>query len=442
MRHIYPLFFLLLFAFGAFCGCNPAESASSEPPPEDPPAPSGCTSIALNPAELTLGAGRTAALTLTWRPEQSTAPTVDWRSSDDTIASISHTGEVTAHTPGSAVLTAQTPEGLSAHCTITVVPLEERSCSVTVSLFQPASLEEKFPLPDGTTWEEIVWHSSDDRIAAADGAEITVLHFGSAQLTGVGPTVQISCAVQTTYGGQIIAHRGLSSEAPENTLPAFRLAGESGAWGIETDLHCTSDGVFVCLHDEEIDKMTNGEGIVSNMSYDTLQQYHIDAGANIANYASLTVPTLEEYLSICREFNAVAVIELKEDFPSSQIGALCRILEETGMAERCVCISFQFSLLTALREETAEIPVQYVVREAEKADVDLAASLGNSGIDFRDASPDLVTYARSLGCTSNVWTVDDPETQQYWRDAGIDFITSNTFEPERPTSSDESEEQS
>ena len=88
MRHIYPLIFLLLLAFGVFCGCSPAESASSEPPPEDPPAPAGCTSIVLSPAELTLGAGRTAALTLTWEPKQAPAPQVDWRSSDDTIASI------------------------------------------------------------------------------------------------------------------------------------------------------------------------------------------------------------------------------------------------------------------------------------------------------------------------------------------------------------------
>lgn len=440
MRHFFfPILFLLLPCF-ALCGCDSSENALPEPIPEVNSSTASCTSIMLSPDELTLGTGRTASLVIAWTPEQAAAPLLDWKSSDDAVASISSDGEVTALTPGSAILSVQTPEGLSAHCTITVVAPEERSCSITVSLFSPASLEDELTLPDGTMWDDIVWHSSDDRIATADGAEITAHHFGSALLTGTGPTVQISCAVQTTYGGQIIAHRGLSEGAPENTIPAFRLAGESGAWGIETDLHCTADGVFVCLHDEEIDKMTNGDGIVSDMSYDTLRQYRIDSGANIADYPSLTIPTLEEYLSVCREFDAIAVIELKEDFPTSQVAALCRTLEEYGMAEQSVCISFQFSLLAALREETAEIPVQYVVREADEADVDLAASLGNSGIDFRDASPDLIDYAHALGCTSNVWTVDDPETQQYWRDAGIDFITSNTVNLDLPISSDESEE--
>ena len=448
LRYRYILLSVTLALLLVLCSCaapsdNGAPSGSAAGPevssetagPEPEPA-----SLTLSEQALTLAAGRTAQLSAVRTPEPSGALSLDWSSSDAAVASVSAAGEVTAHAPGSAVLSAQTPDGLSASCAVTVVPLEEFSCALTVSLSAPLSLEETVSLPEGNAWEEIVWHSSAEQVASAEGAVITALRFGSATLTGEGPTVQLTCEIQTTYGGQLIAHRGLSAGAPENTLPAFRLAGEAGAWGIETDLHVTADGVFVCLHDDEIDGMTDGSGAVAELTYAEIQACQIDAGNHLGDYPPLYVPTLEEYLAVCRAYGAVAVIELKEDFPDSEIAVFCQLLEEQEMTEQCVCISFRLSLLRALREVSTEIPVQYIVRTADREDVDLAASLGNSGIDFRSASADLIDYARSLGCTTNVWTVDSPEEQQSWREAGIDFITSNNAATAPPDGTEDAEE--
>ena len=74
-----------------------------------------------------------------------------------------------------------------------------------------------------------------------------------------------------------IAHRGLSAEAPENTLPAFRLAKEQGFSSVETDIRFTKDGVPVCLHDGSIDRTSNGSGEVADMTLEELRQYDFGA---------------------------------------------------------------------------------------------------------------------------------------------------------------------
>src|SRR5829696_2712479 len=117
-----------------------------------------------------------------------------------------------------------------------------------------------------------------------------------------------------------LAHRGASSLAPENTIEAFRLALEAGAGGLELDVHMTSDGHIVVIHDATVDRTTNGTGAVSEMTLHELRR--LDAGHNFSPDGGPTrpyrgrgvrVPTLGEVL---REFPGVAVnIEIKAGTP-------------------------------------------------------------------------------------------------------------------------------
>jgi glycerophosphoryl diester phosphodiesterase len=106
-------------------------------------------------------------------------------------------------------------------------------------------------------------------------------------------------------------HRGLSSEAPENTVPAFTLAGQGGAWGIETDVQESSDGVFYVFHDSTVDRMTDGTGTLTSMTSAQIDALTIDSGSHIEEYDDLKVPRLSEYLAICKKYGCVPVIELK-----------------------------------------------------------------------------------------------------------------------------------
>jgi len=120
-----------------------------------------------------------------------------------------------------------------------------------------------------------------------------------------------SPAIVTPSVGKTIGHRGYYSNAPENTTASFEAACIEGFWGIETDIHNTSDGELVCIHDATIDRTTDGSGHVNNLTYKEIQNCNIDAGSHISDYPGLKVPKFEEYLSICRQYGAIPVIEVK-----------------------------------------------------------------------------------------------------------------------------------
>ena len=91
---------------------------------------------------------------------------------------------------------------------------------------------------------------------------------------------------------QVQAHRGASAYAPENTLPAFRRAIEFGADGIECDIHLTTDGQYVVCHDNEIDRTSNGSGLIPDMTLEQLRQY--DFGCKCGSqFAGTVIPTLD-----------------------------------------------------------------------------------------------------------------------------------------------------
>ncbi|HEX2514267.1 MAG TPA: glycerophosphodiester phosphodiesterase family protein, partial [Chloroflexota bacterium] len=100
------------------------------------------------------------------------------------------------------------------------------------------------------------------------------------------------------YRTLVVAHRGASAEAPENTLAAFRLALQQGAPAVECDVHLSADGYPVVIHDETVDRTTNGKGAVGGLTRAALQG--LDAGSwRGPRFAGEPIPTLEETLELC-----------------------------------------------------------------------------------------------------------------------------------------------
>lgn len=110
--------------------------------------------------------------------------------------------------------------------------------------------------------------------------------------TPVDYTITPSSSVATA-DTKLIAHRGFRAAAPENTLPAFKLAGERGFWGAECDVYRTKDGVWVIQHDPNTFRMMNTTKSVEKMTYDELLKYNTDNGNNIENYPDLKICTFE-----------------------------------------------------------------------------------------------------------------------------------------------------
>ncbi|TLQ04656.1 glycerophosphodiester phosphodiesterase [Pediococcus stilesii] len=113
---------------------------------------------------------------------------------------------------------------------------------------------------------------------------------------------------------QIIAHRGSKGTRPENTLAAFNQAIDDGADGIETDVHLSSDGELIIIHDETVNRTTNGEGRVFDKTLIELKQ--LDAGAYFSEkYINERIPTLEEVVDLLdqRKYRGIFNLELKTD---------------------------------------------------------------------------------------------------------------------------------
>ncbi|WP_455257496.1 glycerophosphodiester phosphodiesterase [Peptoniphilus asaccharolyticus] len=105
-----------------------------------------------------------------------------------------------------------------------------------------------------------------------------------------------------------IAHRGFRSKYPENTMIAFKKAFEAGADGVEFDVHLTKDGEVVIIHDERIDRTTDGKGRVQDYTYQELRQFNAAKGFELDKEE---IPLLEEYLEYVKDMDIVTNIELK-----------------------------------------------------------------------------------------------------------------------------------
>lgn len=147
---------------------------------------------------------------------------------------------------------------------------------------------------------------------------------------------------------QIWAHRGAAGLAPENTLAAFELALEQGAEGIEFDVQLSEDGAPVVIHDESVDRTTNGTGAVQGYTLAELQR--LDASAGQAGFADARIPTLSQVLELAAPTSVAINIELKNsevDYPGLEEVVLAAVAD-FDLAERVVLSSFNHHSLRRL----------------------------------------------------------------------------------------------
>ena len=144
----------------------------------------------------------------------------------------------------------------------------------------------------------------------------------------------------------IVAHRGFSAVAPENTLAAIRGAIQAGATGCEFDVYGCRDGTIVLMHDKTVDRTTNGTGPVTELSLRQLQQ--LDAGSwKHTRYAGERVPTLEEALTLLKDTDCQPVIEIKMEGISQQVVDDVHKLE---MVDQVAVIAFSENVVREIRE--------------------------------------------------------------------------------------------
>ena len=145
------------------------------------------------------------------------------------------------------------------------------------------------------------------------------------------PTISdsISISSHTSHQPLMVAHRGLSSVAPQNSIPAVEKAIEYGYDGCEFDIHTTKDGKWVVIHDDTVDAMTDGEGRVEDFTLEEILELKLDSGNGIENYENLQVPTLEQVLEIIAKIATALLYRL--NVPEEEVNEVVGQIKEKRM---------------------------------------------------------------------------------------------------------------
>ena len=224
----------------------------------------------------------------------------------------------------------------------------------------------------------------------------------------------------------VIAHRGASGHAPENTLAAYERAVELGAGFIETDLHLTRDARFVAIHDSTLERTTNGRGNVHDFTLGELRK--LDAGMWFdRQFMGQQIPTLEEILAFAGKHDVIFYLEVKYDAAWGMHHSLVGALQKSQSAARTIVISFDESTLSALRQVDSTIMMGLLVEEPRQDHAKAAIELGVRQLCPRASlvTRELVEHAHRLDLQVATWTVDDAETMRALAATGVDGIMTN-----------------
>ena len=230
-------------------------------------------------------------------------------------------------------------------------------------------------------------------------------------------------------GIKMIAHRGLSGLEFENTCPAFVAAGVKSYFGIETDVHATKDGKFIVVHDDDLKRIAGLDWVVEEKTYDELRTVRLKDTDGVTERADLFLPSLDEYISICKKYEKVAVLELKNPMTREQVWDIAETVSRLGWFEKTIFISFAGENLVYLREKYPTAQAQFLTEIASdetyrfmvdnKLDADLCGYC---------VSREFVEKLHNAGLKVNCWTIDKIEHAEIMQACGVDFITSNILE--------------
>lgn len=239
-----------------------------------------------------------------------------------------------------------------------------------------------------------------------------------------------------SQAADIVAHRGGSHDAPENTMASFRLGWEQKADAVELDIHLSADGRIVVMHDADAQRTTGVPGKVADMPWSQLST--LDAGSwKDPRWKGERIPQLEQVIATVPPGRRL-FIEIKcgpEILPELE-----RVLKSTGLRpEQTVIIGFDYDTVVRARKRFPSIAVQWLsgfkrddATGAVTPSVDelirKARDGGLTGIDVSFKGPidsEFVRKVKAAGLQCHVWTVNDPAVARRMVDAGVDSITTD-----------------
>jgi glycerophosphoryl diester phosphodiesterase len=227
----------------------------------------------------------------------------------------------------------------------------------------------------------------------------------------------------------VIAHRGFSGRAPENTVAAIREAIEIGADMAEIDVTLTADNRVVVIHDETLQRTTNDSGNVAEHDFDEIRS--LDAGSWFApQFAGEKVPTLSEVLDLVKG-QILLNVEIKSEAVDRGISdKVAAAIKERGMTDQVIVSSFSPTALEQMHAVAPEIRTAVLYnKELQRGQdpVEIVRGLGASAFNIRGSrlKAKMLRSCREQGIPVAVYTVDKPRKMKRWVKKGIDAIFTN-----------------
>ena len=247
------------------------------------------------------------------------------------------------------------------------------------------------------------------------------------------PTFRFSeIAEGNTDGVHLTAHRGLSAVAPENSLPAFSLAAQENYYAIECDVHYTTDGKWVIIHDHQMKSMTAQKGDVKDFSYEELKTIKFNNGANFEDYPDARMCTVEEYIEICKDSGKIPMIEVK-DKRIEKVESLYKIICDYGIEDSVILISFHPEVLHEFKRLSPNMTLWYLMSKITEEKLEECISQG-FGVAFNASrnlkNTEMIKKAQENGITTACWTVDTKELLNEMLKNNVKYITTNAILPD------------
>lgn len=224
---------------------------------------------------------------------------------------------------------------------------------------------------------------------------------------------------------EIIAHRGASYIAPENTVASSKLAWKLGADAVETDIYLSKDNRIMCIHDENAKRTTGNEMIVTATGSDILR--NLDAGSFKGdNYAGEKIPFLEEIINAVPKGKEL-VVELK--CGTEVLPYLKNTVKKSGRKKHFVFIAFDLNTIKETKKVFPTNPCYWLCSKKELLDINFdavkEAGLDGLSLSYSIVNESVIDKARSLSLDVYSWTVDDPAEAKRLISLGVKGITTN-----------------
>lgn len=398
-------------------------------------------------------------------PSRAKKRALKWKSSNKKVATVSSSGTVKALRPGKATITCYVKSQKYRKVTCRVTVKRKKVTSVRFSsgtpVVQKGKTYRKSPSvsPSYAYDRRVTYKSSNTKVATVSSSgTVTGKAEGYATITATakdGSKKKGSYKIRvigniTNKSSKFVAHRGLSSEAPENTVKAYELAGAAGFWGAEADVRMTKDGKFILMHDATLKRMCGKDVRPEDLTLAEIQKMPIIAGNNIAKYRNTstanTVATLEDYLATCIEYNMVPVIEIKMEYVEygdTQNNRSMQRMTTDNMEDlydatkkvmgnrQYMFIAYDFYTMERMNdvlrvEKLPNVSLQHVTNNPDQG---MKNYYKNEKIAL-DANYTKITSSeiqafKNAGIPVNLWTVDDQGKVWDYIKMKADYITTN-----------------